>query len=152
MTPVEQTMLDGFRAIGFEPAAESTGRLATHRGWLLGLFAQVKFDCYRADFVLASIVGDDMSDPPFKLIIEIDGREHDSPTYRQRDRERDRFFALKGFRIVRFTNEDVLCDPEGCALDVMELAIALQEPNLNETFSRHLEAAGAEKRAREAVN
>jgi very-short-patch-repair endonuclease len=153
MTLVEQTMFDGFVAIGFKSnEAEYGGPVAKHPGWLLGLFAQVIFGRYRADFVVASILtGDDVS-PPFKLIVEIDGPEHDSRAYRRKDRERDRFFALRGFYVVRFTNQDVLDDAPACANEVLWLASELQEPNLDESFSRHLEAVGAKKRLAGAIN
>lgn len=40
-----------------------------------------------------------------KLIIEIDGKIHD--TQRNRDLERDRFLWLRGYTTLRFSNEEV---------------------------------------------
>ena len=48
-----------------------------------------------------------------KLVIEVDGESHgigDGPSY---DDERTRFLQKEGFRVLRFTNIDVLRNPEG---------------------------------------
>jgi leucyl-tRNA synthetase len=45
-----------------------------------------------------------------KVIVELDGEYHDSTA--QKDLDRQRFLVSKGWRVVRFTNEDVLRDVE----------------------------------------
>ena len=47
-----------------------------------------------------------------KLVVEVDGSAHDSMDARERDAQRDRWFAENGFRVLRFTNAQVLADPE----------------------------------------
>ena len=42
------------------------------------------------------------------LIIEVDGSIHDSPEAQEKDRVRQRELESAGFRVVRFTNEEVL--------------------------------------------
>jgi very-short-patch-repair endonuclease len=47
-----------------------------------------------------------------KLVVEVDGSAHDSMDAQERDAQRDRWFAENGFRVLRFTNAEVLADPE----------------------------------------
>jgi len=54
-------------------------------------------------------------DPYFerKLIIEIDGGQHDEETIKERDEERTTRLKEKGYRIIRFWNNEVLTNLEG---------------------------------------
>src|SRR5579862_8093971 len=56
-----------------------------------------------------------------KLIIEIDGGQHaeESPT-------RERWLKARGYRVIRFWNNDVLANTEGVLLKIKE---ALQQTN-----------------------
>jgi very-short-patch-repair endonuclease len=47
-----------------------------------------------------------------KLVVEIDGSAHDSRDARERDAQRDRWLDDNGFRVLRFTNAEVMADPE----------------------------------------
>ena len=47
------------------------------------------------------------------LAIEIDGTTHDADITRANDRARDEYLRSRGFRVLRFTNDDVLFNPEG---------------------------------------
>jgi very-short-patch-repair endonuclease len=52
-----------------------------------------------------------------KLIIELDGSQHfDDQNY---DQERSRALALKGYRVLRFWNNEVLVGIEGVLAEVM---------------------------------
>lgn len=42
-----------------------------------------------------------------RLIIEVDGGQHNSGVQFEQDKERDRHFAAQGFRILRFWNNEV---------------------------------------------
>lgn len=53
---------------------------------------------YIADFVCL----------PVKLIIEVDGKYHQLPNQEYKDREREDVLIEKGYKIIRFTNEEVL--------------------------------------------
>ena len=48
-----------------------------------------------------------------KLVVELDGFSHDLRV--EQDVERDQWFLSQGYRLLRFTNEDVLGDTEGAA-------------------------------------
>ena len=52
---------------------------------------------YIADFVCHSA----------RIVIELDGGQHDEPAYRLRDEARDRFITAEGYRILRFWNFEV---------------------------------------------
>ncbi|WOH50858.1 endonuclease domain-containing protein [Bradyrhizobium sp. sBnM-33] len=48
-----------------------------------------------------------------KLVIELDGESHDFDERQQADQRRDAFLAAEGFRVLRFTNEQVMSNLEG---------------------------------------
>lgn len=64
---------------------------------------------YRLDF----LVGE-------RLVIEIDGFEFhaDQQSFR-RDRERDRYLELRGYRVLRFTAAEVLYDWDACEAEIL---------------------------------
>ena len=43
-----------------------------------------------------------------KLVIEVDGGYHDKPQQQLEDQWRTEFLQSKGYRVIRFTNEEVL--------------------------------------------
>ncbi len=61
-----------------------------------------------------------------KLVVELDGFSHDLQP--ERDAARDRWFAEHSYRVLRFTNEDVLRDPEAVAIAVREALSRLAHP------------------------
>lgn len=66
--------------------------------------------CFIADFVcLAS-----------HLIIELDGGYHSLPEQRLSDGDRTDWLERQGFRVVRFTNEEVICDTENVLRQIKE--------------------------------
>jgi very-short-patch-repair endonuclease len=52
-----------------------------------------------------------------KLVIEVDGDTHVSPTY---DRTRDRFIEGEGYRVLRVTNDDVRNNLDGVISVVLQ--------------------------------
>ena len=67
---------------------------------------------YIADFVAHSC----------KLIVELDGESHEFEERISHDERRDRWLESRGYRVLRFTNEDVLKNLEGVALVIAEAA------------------------------
>jgi len=57
-----------------------------------------------------------------KLVVEVDGESHDFEERIRHDERRDRWFASRGYRVLRFTNEDVMKNLEGVALSILEAA------------------------------
>ena len=70
---------------------------------------------YIADFYCAS----------HRLVVEVDGDSHFTLAGEKYDAARNARLGLKGMRIVRFTNEDVMQRFEGVCL---EITAALEEP------------------------
>src|ERR1700722_1925784 len=91
--------------------------LKAHRLAALGFRRQAPMGNYIADFVAHSC----------KLIIEIDGESHDFFERVRHDERRDRWFASRGYRVLRFANDDVLKSLEG-VVTAISLAAAQAAP------------------------
>jgi very-short-patch-repair endonuclease len=48
-----------------------------------------------------------------RLVVEIDGGQHYETEHLKRDARRDEFLAAKGYRILRFSNYDVMTNRQG---------------------------------------
>jgi very-short-patch-repair endonuclease len=69
----------------------------------LGFRRQVPIKNFIADFVCYSA----------KIVVELDGESHDFEERWKADQRRDAFFLANGFRVLRFTNEQVMSNLEG---------------------------------------
>jgi very-short-patch-repair endonuclease len=47
------------------------------------------------------------------LVIEIDGETHGDPVVQKNDVTRDQYLVVRGFRVLRFSNHDVMTNREG---------------------------------------
>ena len=65
--------------------------------------------------------------PKARLIIEIDGSQHDAS--QARDTRRDAYMAAMGLRVVRIAASEVLADPQGSADAILRLAEAVAGPS-----------------------
>lgn len=65
-------------------------------------------DSYIVDFVCLSK----------KLVIEVDGKYHDKTEQKELDEQRRHRLRELGFTIIRFTNEQVMCDIENTILSI----------------------------------
>jgi len=54
----------------------------------------------------------DIALPHLKLIVEADGPSHSNPKVRERDRKKDAFFGAIGWKVLRFSNRQILKRPE----------------------------------------
>ena len=72
---------------------------------------QVPFGNYVADFFCESQ----------KLIIEIDGSQHNFEENKLYDEERTKFFENEGYRVIRFWNNEIDENIEGVYLKIMEV-------------------------------
>jgi very-short-patch-repair endonuclease len=94
--------------------------LKAHRLACLGFRRQTPIGDYIADFVAHSC----------KLIVEIDGESHDFAERLRHDEGRDRWLASRGYRVLRFTNDDVMRNLEGVALSILQAAEQAAPPSL----------------------
>jgi very-short-patch-repair endonuclease len=58
--------------------------------------------------------------PKGKLIVEIDGGQHYESEGMKKDRERDRYFQMLGFTVLRFSDIDVLKNIDGVIERIQE--------------------------------
>jgi very-short-patch-repair endonuclease len=77
--------------------------IRAHRLLGVGFRRQTPIGPYIVDFVSHSA----------KLVIEVDGGQHFDDAYEARDARRDKFLRSKGFRVLRFSNYDVMTNLEG---------------------------------------
>ena len=75
---------------------------------------QVRFGGYIVDF----------ASHRERLIVEVDGAQHYEDDVRTRDEERTRFLERCGYRLLRYSNYDVLQNLDGVIRDIFETANA----------------------------
>jgi very-short-patch-repair endonuclease len=56
--------------------------------------------------------------PDAKLIVEVDGGQHNADE--EKDEKRTRWLEARGYRVIRFWNNDVLSNTDGVVLTVLE--------------------------------
>jgi very-short-patch-repair endonuclease len=78
----------------------------------LGFRRQTPIRNYIADFVCFSA----------KLVVELDGESHDFEERERSDQKRDAFFKSEGFKVLRFTNEQVMSNLEGVVDTIRQTA------------------------------
>ena len=78
---------------------------------------------FRRQYVIGKYIVDFCS-PRKKLIIELDGSQH--LDYREYDQERTSFLKSKGYRILRFWNNDVANDLEGVIVVIQQALSEVQ--------------------------
>ena len=64
-----------------------------------------------------------------KVVIEVDGHTHGTEAELEHDRRRDAFLRGEGYTVLRFSNHDVLTNPEG-VFDVVAAALDGRPKNL----------------------
>ena len=94
--------------------------LRAHRLEGAGFRRQTPIGPYIADFVSHAA----------KLIIEIDGGQHFDNAGEARDRRRDAFLAIKGFRVLRFSNHDVMTNRVGVLETIAAAVREARTPSL----------------------
>ena len=62
-----------------------------------------------------------------KLVVEIDGGQHSDSG---KDQARDDFLRAEGFHVARYWNNDVLRNPEGVLIDLLD-RLAASDPSPN---------------------
>ncbi len=95
--------------------------IKAHRIDGLGFRRQMPLGNYVVDFVCLSA----------KLIIELDGETHDFVSRQIADGRRDAFLTSAGFRVLRFTNDQVLSNLAGVIETIRETAHVSAPPSLS---------------------
>lgn len=55
----------------------------------------------------------------FRMVIEVDGGYHSHYSQKQRDKRRDRWMVWKGYLVARFTNEQVISNPDAVKAELL---------------------------------
>jgi very-short-patch-repair endonuclease len=55
-----------------------------------------------------------------RLVVEADGGGHVEPDQVEYDKTRNQYLAVRGFRVHRYSNPDVLKNPDGVLKDIAE--------------------------------
>ncbi len=85
--------------------------IETHEASYAHMQTQVPIGPYRADIVIDVFTT--------RLIVECDGRTfHSSREQIERDKRRDRYCAINGWAVMRFTGDEIRRDARGCAAQV----------------------------------
>jgi very-short-patch-repair endonuclease len=106
--------------------------LRDHRLSGAGFRRQVPIASYIADFVCHAV----------KLVIELDGGQHFSDGREIADNRRSAIIEAKGFRVLRFSNHDVMTNRAG-VLETIASAIEASTPTLTLPRKREREPAAA---------
>ena len=72
---------------------------------------------FRRQHVIGEFIAD-FACLPAKTIIELDGRYHSLPEQQISDEERTQWLQQHGFKVIRFTNEQVLYDIDNVLLTI----------------------------------
>jgi very-short-patch-repair endonuclease len=91
------------------------------RMWLQLRAARFQGIKFRREKVIGHYIADFAANDP-KLVIEIDGDTHDADD--ERDRIRTRYLESQGYRVQRYSNEEVMRNLEGV---LMHLAAVIEE-------------------------
>jgi very-short-patch-repair endonuclease len=94
--------------------------LKAHRLAALGFRRRSPMGNYIADFVSHSC----------KLVVEVDGESHDFESRIRHDNRRDGWFASRGYRVLRFTNDEVMKNLEGVVVAIGLAAAQAAPPSL----------------------
>jgi very-short-patch-repair endonuclease len=86
----------------------------------LGFRRQSPMGNYIADFVSHSC----------RLIVEVDGESHDFEERVRHDKRRDEWFLSRGYRVLRYTNEEVTKNLEGVVVAIALAAAQAAPPSL----------------------
>ena len=81
-----------------------------------------------------------------KLIIEIDGGQHFEPEHQRRDTRRDSYLASKGYRVIRFSNHDVMTNRQAVFESIAGELTASPSPTLPRKRGRGRQTASAATR------
>ncbi|MBN9004575.1 MAG: endonuclease domain-containing protein [Rhizobiales bacterium] len=94
--------------------------LKAHRLAGLGFRRQTPMGRYIADFVSHTS----------KIVVEVDGESHNSHSRVAYDSRRDMWFMSRGYRVFRFTNDEVMTNLEGVVTAIGQAADSLAPPSL----------------------
>ena len=117
-SPMEAALLRGLLSLG-DLGPPEAGAICAIDKWMLR--AQQPVDHFRLDFTLSHRFG--------LVAIECDGHQFHERTPEQatRDRRRDRYLTIRGWRVLRFTGTEIKRDLRWCMSDVIRMMRHVEE-------------------------
>lgn len=70
----------------------------------------------------------DLAHPTAKIAVEVDGETHKTKLGRERDAKKDRVLNGLGWRVLRFSNREILQSVRACALEVSSTTSTSRAP------------------------
>ncbi|HLD60581.1 MAG TPA: endonuclease domain-containing protein [Patescibacteria group bacterium] len=80
---------------------------------------------FRRQYSIGGVVADFCSEE-IKLVIEIDGWTHESEKIQMKDEGKEHFFETQGYKVIRFTNEQVYGDIEPIVKEIIRVCAELK--------------------------
>lgn len=68
----------------------------------------------------------DIADPASMVAVEVDGLSHGAVERQKQDARKESFLRGRGWTVLRFSNQEVMADTEGCARTVMSTTSRLR--------------------------
>jgi very-short-patch-repair endonuclease len=107
------------KPIGLSRVLRKNQTDAEHQLWMILRNHQFEGWKFRRQQPLGKYIVDFVSFDA-KLIIEVDGGQHNQLRNLDEDAHRSKFLEQQGFRVIRFWNSDVLQNLEGVASNILE--------------------------------
>jgi len=127
---VMRTRAQGLRRNSTDAERAIWNALRAHRLNGASFRRQTPIGPYIADFVCHAS----------KIIVELDGGQHFETESMKRDARRDAFLAGKGFRVLRFNNNDVMANRDGVLQEISAALAESPSPTLPRTRGRERSA------------
>ena len=93
---------------------------AERKLWLILRSRQFENSKFRRQEPIGKYIVDSVS-LERELIIELDGGQHNQQSEMENDEVRTKWLEKKGFRVIRFWNNDVLQNIDGVAYKILEI-------------------------------
>lgn len=120
-TPPESAFLDAFCNAAVDHGYGVARRAS--RG-AIGVQPHYRLGPYFLDFHIGFVFFGEK----LEIAVEIDGRDLHEKTNEQvsRDKRRDRIIEVNGFYVFRFSDRDVIANPERCVMEVLDMIMNFQ--------------------------
>jgi hypothetical protein len=63
----------------------------------------------------------DVASPAWMVAVEVDGPSHNVLSRREADRRKDSTLSSRGWLVLRFSNQEVMADPDAVAAKIIEM-------------------------------
>ena len=86
------------------------------------VYFQMPIGTYRADLLIVDASLPLELGEPRLMIVECDGHDYHERTKEQarKDKQRDRYFQGRGYKVLRFTGSEIWADPDACASEIAD--------------------------------